>query len=157
MTDLLGELHAERNMWAAAFMPARFRTLYVFTSNFAESENSALQRAGRHTQASDLEHVMASIRKVHVRRQEVAVARAARGDFRRTNIETSSHAPLGLKQVFAVCVREIAMLMLGQWNKARNMVMNAVDDSIVEVWYRASLPSAPADEYDSGGDGARHP
>jgi hypothetical protein len=45
MTDLLGELHAERNMWAAAFMPARFRTLYVFTSNFAESENSALQRA----------------------------------------------------------------------------------------------------------------
>jgi hypothetical protein len=153
VTDLLGELHAERHMWAAAFMPSRFRTLYVFTSNFAESENSALQRADRLTLASDLEHVMASIRKVHVRRQQLAVARAARGDFRRTNIETSSHAPACLKQVFAACVREIAITMLGQWNKARNMEMNVLNDSTVEVWCVARTPSTPADEYDSGGDG----
>ena len=47
------------------------------------------------------------------------------------------------------------MLMLGQWNKAHNMVMNAVDDSTVEVWCLASVSSAPADKYDSGGDGGK--
>jgi hypothetical protein len=84
--------------------------------------------------ASDPEHATASIRKVHVRRQQLAVTRAPRGDFRRTNIETSSHAPACLKQVFAACVREIAIAMLGQWDKARNMEMNVVKDSTIEVW-----------------------
>jgi hypothetical protein len=96
---------------------------------------------------------MTCIRTVHVRRQEYAVTRAARADFRRTNIETSMHAPQCLKEVFATCVREVAMLLLAEWHHAKDMAMNVLDGSIVEVWYPGDAPGvAPADAYDSGGD-----